>query len=87
MALVEETGFDAYDAGSIAESWRQQCCSPSYYTEATLAELPAALAAADVARSRRRTELAFEVYGERFRIGQNPGRGFIVQLSRLLKAP
>lgn len=87
MALVEETGFDAFDAGSIAESWRQQCGSPPYCTEVTLAELPSALGAADLARSRRRTDLAFEVYGERFRLGENPGRDFIVQLSRLLNAP
>lgn len=87
MALVEETGFDAYDAGPIAQSWRQQPGSPSYCTEITLADLPNALASADLARSRRRTDLAFAVYGERFELGQNPGRDFIVQLSRLLNAP
>lgn len=87
MALVEQTGFDAYDAGTIAESWRQQPGSPPYCTELTLAELPDALASADFARSRRRTELAFAVYGERFKLGENPGRDFIVQLSRLLNAP
>lgn len=87
MALVEETGFDAYDAGSIADSWRQQPGSPPYCTEIPLAELPNALASADLARSRRRTDLAFAVYGERFELGQNPGRDFIVQLSRLLNAP
>jgi 8-hydroxy-5-deazaflavin:NADPH oxidoreductase len=42
MTLVEESGFDAYDAGAIADSWRQQCGSPSYCTEVTLAELPTA---------------------------------------------
>lgn len=87
MALVEETGFDAYDAGTIADSWRQQCGAPAYCTEVTLAELPEALASADLSRSRRRTELAFAVYGERFELGQNAGREFIVQLSRLLNAP
>ena len=87
MALVEETGFDAFDTGPIAESWRQQCGSPPYCTEITLAELPEALAAADLARSRRRTDLAFQAYGERFTLGQNPGRDFIVQLSRLLNSP
>ncbi|EHJ95505.1 NADPH-dependent F420 reductase [Agrobacterium tumefaciens] len=87
MALVEETGFDAYDAGTIADSWRQQCGTPAYCTEVTLAELPKALASADLARSRRRQDLFFEVYEERFEIGTNPGRDFIVQLSRLLNAP
>lgn len=87
LALVEETGFDAYDAGSIADSWRQQSGTPPYCTEVTLADLPDALASADLARSRRRTDLAFAVYGERFELGQNPGRDFIVQLSRMLNSP
>jgi predicted dinucleotide-binding enzyme len=86
MALVEDTGFDAYNAGTIADSWRQQCGSPAYCTEITLVELPEALAAADLARMRRRTDLSFEVYNERFEAGYNPGRDFIVQLSRLLYA-
>jgi predicted dinucleotide-binding enzyme len=30
MALVEELGFDAVDAGSLHESWRQQPGTPSY---------------------------------------------------------
>lgn len=86
MTLVEESGFDAYDAGAIAESWRQQCGSPCYCTEVTLAELPAALAAADLACSRRRQDLFFAVYLERFEIGINPGREFVVRLSQLLNA-
>ena len=87
MALVEDTGFDAYDAGPIAESWRQQSGAPAYCTEVTLAALPTALASADLARSRKRADLAFKVYSERFEPGHNPGRDFIVQLSRLLYAP
>ena len=47
MRLVDDTGFDPYDAGVLADSWRQQPNSPAYCTELTLAELPAALAAAD----------------------------------------
>nr|WP_320201860.1 NAD(P)-binding domain-containing protein [Agrobacterium sp. rho-13.3] len=86
MALVEDTGFDGYDAGPIAESWRQQTGSPSYCTEVTLAELSQALASADLARSRRRSDLASKVYLERFEAGHNPAGDFIVQLSRLLYA-
>ncbi|MCW2039313.1 NADPH-dependent F420 reductase [Xanthomonas campestris] len=84
MALVEDTGFDAYDAGPIAESWRQQSGAPAYCTEVTLADIPTALASADFARSRRRSDLASKVYSECFEPGHNPGRNFIVQLSRLL---
>ncbi|WP_157910670.1 hypothetical protein [Escherichia coli] len=30
MTLVNDTGFDPVFSGSIAESWRQQPCTPSY---------------------------------------------------------
>jgi 8-hydroxy-5-deazaflavin:NADPH oxidoreductase len=87
MALVEESGFDPYDAGAIADSWRQQCGSPCYCTEVTLAELPEALAAADLARSRKRQDLFFAIYLERFGgVGTNPGRDFVVRLSQVLNA-
>jgi predicted dinucleotide-binding enzyme len=33
MALVEDTGFDAVDAGTLAGSWRQQPGAPSYCTD------------------------------------------------------
>src|SRR3954451_843778 len=57
MKLVEETGFDAYDAGTLADSWRQQPGAPCYCTDLTLAELPAALARADASRSPKRRDL------------------------------
>ncbi|MFI6438573.1 NADPH-dependent F420 reductase [Streptomyces sp. NPDC050759] len=52
MSLVDDTGFDPYDAGSLADSWRQQPMGPAYCTELTLDELPAALAAADPVKDR-----------------------------------
>lgn len=85
MALVEDSGFDPYYSGSLAESWRQQCGTPCYCTEVTLHSLPQALADADLARSRKRQDLFFSVYNERFgNIGTNPSRDYIVQLSRLI---
>lgn len=85
MALVEDSGFDAYYAGSLSESWRQQCGTPCYCTEVTLESLAQALADADLARSRKRQDLFFAVYNERFgTIGTNPSRDYIVQLSKLL---
>lgn len=51
MELVETTGFDALDAGSLADSWRQQPGTPAYCTERTIDELKAALAAADKQRA------------------------------------
>ncbi|MBL0407945.1 NAD(P)-binding domain-containing protein [Microvirga aerilata] len=49
--LVDATGFDPLDAGSLAESWRQQPGTPGYCTELTLHELEAALASADRRRA------------------------------------
>jgi predicted dinucleotide-binding enzyme len=46
LALVDELGFDPVDAGSLAESWRQQPGTPSYGPELKADELRAALAAA-----------------------------------------
>jgi 8-hydroxy-5-deazaflavin:NADPH oxidoreductase len=51
MALVRATGFDAFDAGTLAQSWRQQPGTPAYCTELTAAELASALAIADKDRA------------------------------------
>lgn len=51
MALVRATGFDALDAGLLAESWRQQPGTPAYCTELALDDLASALAAADKHRA------------------------------------
>ena len=51
MEFVEATGFDALDAGSLADSWRQQPGTPGYCTELAIDELKAALAAADKQRA------------------------------------
>jgi predicted dinucleotide-binding enzyme len=42
LGLVNDAGFDALDAGSLADSWRQQPGSPAYCTDLTLPELAAA---------------------------------------------
>lgn len=51
MELVSQSGFDAFDAGMLSESWRQQPGTPAYCTELNAAELRAALQAADKARA------------------------------------
>lgn len=38
IELVNQTGFDGYDAGSISESWKQQPGTPAYCTDLTLKE-------------------------------------------------
>lgn len=45
--LVDITGFDTVDAGSLAESWRQQPGTPAYCTELNETELKEALTKAE----------------------------------------
>jgi predicted dinucleotide-binding enzyme len=65
MRLVEETGFDAFDAGVIADSWRQQPGSPVYTNDLTAQQLPEALARAQRDRSALRRDLMMKIYQER----------------------
>lgn len=51
MDLVDEVGFEPYDAGSIDESWRQQPGSPHYTHALDTAGLKDALADASPERS------------------------------------
>jgi hypothetical protein len=46
LKLVEDLGFDAVDAGALAESWRQQPNTPVYATDLDLDGLRKGLAAA-----------------------------------------
>lgn len=51
MQLVSTSGFDPVDAGTLAESWRQQPGTPAYCTELTAGELVSAVAAAEKERA------------------------------------
>jgi predicted dinucleotide-binding enzyme len=85
MALVEYTGFDAFDAGTLADSWRQQPGAPGYCTDLTLEEMPAAHAAAERARLPKRRDLAVAAIVERVGDGTtNPDAEYGVRLSRAL---
>lgn len=85
MALVEDTGLDAFDAGTLAESWRQQPGAPCYCTDLTREEMAAALAAAERARLPKRRDLAIAVFMERVGDGTtNPDAEYGVRLSRAL---
>lgn len=85
MALVEDTGFDAFDAGTLAESWRQQPGAPCYGTDLTREELPASLAAAESARLPKRRDLAVAAFQERMGDSTtNPDADFGVRISRAL---
>ena len=86
LALVEDTGFDAFDAGTLENSWRMQPGSPVYCTDITLAELPNALASAERERLPRRRDLAWAIMNERFEdiTTIKPDAGYFVRLSRIL---
>jgi predicted dinucleotide-binding enzyme len=60
MQLVDESGFDPFDAGSLADSWRQQPGQPAYCTELGVEEMGPALAAADRTEAPRRRDLVLE---------------------------
>jgi len=65
MQLIESLGFDAVDAGSLDESWRQQPGSPCYTGDFIAPELGRALASAErnrVAEYRKAADDAARAY-------------------------
>lgn len=83
MALVEDTGFDAVNAGNLEESWRQHPGAPCYCTDLTRDELVKALAAAERSRLAKRRELMLAAMEERFGSGRE---GDLQQMVRLMRA-
>ncbi|WOT39099.1 NADPH-dependent F420 reductase [Streptomyces coeruleorubidus] len=79
MRLVDDTGFDPYDAGTLADSWRQQPNSPAYCTELTLDALPTALAAADRIKDARIRDSVPERFAA---LGANPTLEDVVEMNR-----
>jgi predicted dinucleotide-binding enzyme len=57
FTLVDELGFDAFDIGRIADSWRQQPGSPIYCRDISLRELEKRLGTLGTDWSRRRDEI------------------------------
>jgi predicted dinucleotide-binding enzyme len=51
MQLVDESGFDPFDAGGLDDSWRQQPGTPAYTTDLDRERLASARAAADPAQT------------------------------------
>ena len=61
MRLVESLGFDAHDAGPLAESWRQQIGQAAYCTDPTRAQLQRMLFQADPRTVVRKREGAMKI--------------------------
>ncbi|GEN08325.1 hypothetical protein SAMN05443572_106249 [Myxococcus fulvus] len=85
MALMDDTGFDGFDAGTLAESWRQQPGSPVYCTNLRRDQIAPALAAAERDRLPKRRDLSVAIFAERFGAGVNPDAETIIRISRALQ--
>ncbi|MDW9486226.1 3-hydroxyisobutyrate dehydrogenase [Sinorhizobium meliloti] len=82
--LVNETGFDALDAGDLAGSWRQQPGTPAYCTELALSELRDALSKAEKARAPKNRDALIKSFTE----DKHPlTHGQIVARNREVTAP
>ncbi|QXQ10094.1 NADPH-dependent F420 reductase [Paeniglutamicibacter sp. Y32M11] len=82
MSLVEDTGFDAVDSGSLADSWRQQPGAPTYCTDLTRQEIPEALASAKKERIPQRRDLAMTMVMEKIEGGVALVNDDMVELNR-----
>lgn len=65
IKLINDTGFDAFYTGSLADSWRQQPGSPIYCTDLTVNELKEWTDKAEKERLPKRRDLAILVFMER----------------------
>lgn len=84
IALVDDTGFDGFDAGILAESWRQQPGSPVYITDLTYDEMGPALASAQRERLPKRRDLSAQVFAERVGERASPDAETVVRIARAL---
>lgn len=82
--LVEDAGFDAVDAGSLAESWRQQPGTPAYCTELHVDALKDALGLAKREKAAENRETLIQQF---FAGGTDLTHEEIVQKNRTFTAP
>jgi hypothetical protein len=83
LGLIEALGFDGIDAGTLADSWRQQPGTPAYCRDLDINKLKAALAKADAAQLAAYRAQADETARAYFAadvkdrpLGNQVGRGF-----------
>lgn len=79
MELVNQTGFDPVDAGSLAESWRQQPSTPAYCCDYDAGAIRKALAAAAPGVAPKIRDRLPEFFA---RLGPNPTHADIVAANR-----
>jgi predicted dinucleotide-binding enzyme len=85
IGLMNDTGFDGYDAGMLAHSWRQQPGAPVYCTNLQYDEIESALASAERERLSTRRDLSVAIFTERLGSGENPDAATIIRISRALQ--
>jgi len=85
MQLINDTGFDAYYTGSLADSWRQQPGAPIYCTDLTTDEMTSLINTAEKERLPARRDIAVAAIMERMSSPTtNPDADFGLRLSRAL---
>lgn len=61
VALVDQMGFDAIDAGPLSESWRYQPGTPAYCPDPTIDQLPMLLQRAERDKAPRNRDQAARI--------------------------
>jgi predicted dinucleotide-binding enzyme len=84
MQLVEDTGFDAVDAGSLADSWRQQPGAPAYCTELARQDLTDALGKATKNLIPERRDRAMAAIGKKLEDDGTLTSDDLVKLNRAI---
>lgn len=81
MALVNDTGFDPVDAGSLEDSWRQQPSTPAYCCDYGVEITCKGLAAAVKGDAPQKRDRIPELFAK---LGPNPSHDDIVAMNRFL---
>lgn len=85
IKLIDETGFDAFDAGSLSDSWRQQPGSPVYCTDLTQKEIESLIDTAEKERLPKRRDLAIQAITERLGgISKDLDPEYLLRINRAL---
>lgn len=82
--LVNDTGFDAVDGGTLAESWRQQPSTPAYCCDWNAEEMRKALDAASPGEAPKKRDRIMDQFAA---LGSSPSHADIVASNRTTNAP
>ena len=83
MGIVDQIGFDPVDAGSLAESWRQQPGTPAYCCDDDAETMRRGLLAAVEGEAPKTLRKVYGLMGE---LGSNPSHAEIIAMNRSVHA-